>query len=231
MTTLWKQIRSSKIVELNHLHQTSMPVWPTHPKFTRADNETYAAGDGNYNCQIIMGDHCGTHVDAPSHFIEGGKTIEDIDVSQLMGRGLLLDMRHIAPCHTFGVKNIQLWERDFGAIEADDIVIFRTGWHEKWALKPDHSAFLQDWPGLSAEGAAYLIAKGVKVFGTDALSLDAFGNAENPAHLAVLGNDKLIIENLTNLQMLPTHFCFIALPLRIEHGSASPVRAIALIEN
>ena len=90
---------------------------------------------------------------------------------------------------------------------------------------------MEEGPGLSAEGAAYLIAKGVKVFGTDALSLDAFGNAENPAHLAVLGNDKLIIENLTNLQMLPTHFCFIALPLRIEHGSASPVRAIALIEN
>lgn len=177
-----------------------------------------------------MGDHCGTHVDAPSHFIEGGKTIENIDVCQLMGRGLLLDMRHIAPSHTFGVKDIQLWERDFGAIEADDIVIFRTGWHEKWALKPDHSAFLQDWPGLSAEGAAYLIAKGVKVFGTDALSLDAFGNAENPAHLAVLGNDNLIIENLANLEMLPAHFCFLALPLRIERGSASPVWAIAFIE-
>ncbi len=108
MTALWKQIRSSKIVELSHLHQTSMPVWPTHPKFIRADNETYSTGDGNYNCQIIMGDHCGTHVDAPSHFIEGGKTIENIDVCQLMGRGLLLDMRHIAPSHTFGVKDIQL---------------------------------------------------------------------------------------------------------------------------
>ncbi|MGK3126211.1 cyclase family protein [Candidatus Pantoea formicae] len=231
MTHLWTQLRNSKLIELNHLHQVSMPVWPTHPKFTVADNESYQGGDGNYNCQLVMGDHCGTHVDSPSHFIEGGKTIEQIDVRQLIGRGLLLDMRSTAPRTTFGVEEIQKWEQEFGQIEANDIVIFRTGWHEKWALKPEHSAFLQDWPGLSAEGATYLIGKGVQVFGTDALSLDAFGNEGNPVHLEVLGNDKLIIENLANLQLLPPCFTFIALPLRIAHGSASPVRAIALVED
>ncbi|WP_249894649.1 cyclase family protein [Erwinia sp. PK3-005] len=44
------------------------------------------AGDGNYNCQLSLGDHCGTHVDAPAHFIDGGRTIEQIDVQQLTGR-------------------------------------------------------------------------------------------------------------------------------------------------
>ncbi|MDU6435357.1 MAG: cyclase family protein [Pantoea sp.] len=44
------------------------------------ENESYAGGDGNYNCQLLMGDHCGTHVDSPSHFIPQGKTIEQVDV-------------------------------------------------------------------------------------------------------------------------------------------------------
>ncbi|MDU6435358.1 MAG: hypothetical protein E6556_22135 [Pantoea sp.] len=76
-----------------------------------------------------------------------------------------------------------------------------------------------------------LLARGVSVFGTDALSIDAFGSEENPVHQRVLGSDKVIIENLANLSCLPPTFTFIALPLRIERGSASPVRAIALLEH
>jgi arylformamidase len=229
MTALWTALRNSDVVELNHLYQPLMPVWPTHPAFLLGENESYAGGDGNYNCQLVMGDHCGTHVDSPSHFIPDGKTIEQVDVRQLIGRGVLIDVRHVAARATFGIEEIGRWERAHGAIGEDDIVIFHTGWDAKWARRPDQGAFLSDWPGLSAEGAASLIAKGVKVFGTDALSLDAFGSETNPVHQLLLGNDKLIIENLANLARLPPCFTFIALPLRIEKGSASPVRAIALL--
>lgn len=226
---LWTLLSQSELIELNHLYQPRMPVWPTHPKFVLAENESYVGGDGNYNCQLVMGDHCGTHVDSPSHFIPHGKTIEQVDVRQLIGRGIRIDVRHTAPGHTFGEKEITQWESQHGEIGSDDIVIFHTGWDEKWARRPDQAAFLSRWPGLSASGADYLISKGVKVFGTDALSLDAFNSDGNPVHQIVLGSDRLIIENLTNLSRLPPCFTFIALPLRIENASASPVRAIALV--
>lgn len=231
MTPLWTALRNSKVIELNHLYQPLMPVWPTHPKFMLGENESYAGGDGNYNCQLLMGDHCGTHVDSPSHFIPQGKTIEQVDVRQLMGRGVLINVRNVEAGSTFGTEEINRWERENGAIVQDDIVIFHTGWDEKWARRPEQTAFLTGWPGLSAAGAEMLLARGVSVFGTDALSIDAFGSEENPVHQRVLGNDKVIIENLANLSLLPPTFTFIALPLRIERGSASPVRAIALLEH
>lgn len=229
MTELWTQLRNSEVIELNHLYQPLMPVWPTHPKFMLGDNESYAGGDGNYNCQLVMGDHCGTHVDAPAHFIPDGKTIEQVDVRQLIGRGVLIDVRDVAPGSAFGTDEISRWEREHGAINAEDIVIFHTGWDAKWARRPEQTAFLADWPGLSAAGAESLIDRGVNVFGTDALSIDAFDSENNPVHQIVLGSGRIIIENLANLACLPSVFTFIALPLRIEKGSASPVRAIALL--
>lgn len=223
-------LQQHRLIELNHLYEEFMPVWPTHGKFFCSRAEDYVAGDGNYNCQLSLGDHCGTHVDAPVHFIEGGKTIEQIDVRQLTGRGRCLEMSHLAANSDITLPMIKGWEAEHGAIEAGDIVIFRTGYDEKWRCRPHHAEFLADWPGLSGEGADYLIGKGVKVFGTDAMSLDRYSNEAHPAHLAVLGAECLILENLANLKTLPTEFTFIALPLRIKGASASPIRAIALVK-
>lgn len=223
-------LQQHRLIELNHLYEEFMPVWPTHGKFFCSRAEDYVAGDGNYNCQLSLGDHCGTHVDAPVHFIEGGKTIEQIDVRQLTGRGRCLDMSCLAANSDVTLRMIEGWEAEHGAIEAGDIVIFRTGYDEKWRCRPHQAAFLADWPGLSGEGANYLISKGVKVFGTDAMSLDRYSNEAHPAHLAVLGAECLILENLANLKALPTEFTFIALPLRIKGASASPIRAIALVK-
>ncbi len=223
-------LRNSQIVELSHLYEENMPVWPSHPKFIRATAESYAAGDGNYNNQLLMGDHCGTHVDSPAHFIPDGKTIEEIDVRQLLGRGICIDVSSTPAAAEFGISEMQAWEESHGEIAAGDIVIFRTGYHNKWRLRPDHAPFLADWPGLSAAGACWLGEKKVKVVGTDAMSMDAWSNHHYPVHQALLGSDSLIIENLANLDRLPPIFTFIALPLRIAGGSASPVRAIALVE-
>lgn len=186
-------LRQHRLIELNHLYEEFMPVWPTHGKFFCSRAEDYSAGDGNYNCQLSLGDHCGTHVDAPVHFIEGGKTIDEVDLHQLTGRGRCLNMSHLAENADITREMIADWEADNGEILAKDIVIFRTGYDEKWRCRPHQAAFLQNWPGLSGEGAHYLIEKGVTVFGTDAMSLDRFSNAEHPAHLAVLGSDLSLI--------------------------------------
>ncbi|GAA3589830.1 cyclase family protein [Gibbsiella greigii] len=226
---LLNALRHGELIELNHSYEAAMPVWPTHPKFLLADSETYAAGDGNYNNLLQMGDHCGTHVDSPSHFIPTGKTIEQINVRSLIGRGVKIDVSDYPDDSEITVAMIQAWEKSNGDIQADDIVLFLTGHDKKWRLRPDHKPFLSGWSGLSAAGAEYLLAKGVNVIGSDAMSLDAWSNSSYPAHQIILGAGKLIMENLANLDSVPATFIFIALPLRIKGGSASPVRAIALV--
>ncbi|XBS68447.1 cyclase family protein [Acerihabitans sp. KWT182] len=226
---LLNALRNCERVELNHLYESSMPVWPTHPKFVLVDSETYAGGDGNYNNLLQMGDHCGTHVDSPSHFIPEGKTIEQIDVGQLIGRGVKIDVSDYPDDTEITVAMIQAWEKRNGDIKPNDIVLFRTGHDEKWRPRPHHKPFLSGWSGLSGEGAEYLLGKGVNVIGSDAMSLDAWSNSSYPSHQIILGAGKLIMENLANLDKVPEIFIFIALPLRVKGGSASPVRAIALI--
>ena len=124
---------------------------------------------------------------------------------------------------------ITAWEATYGPIQAGDIVMFDVGYARHWGLKPAYAPFMSDWPGLSGEGAEYLVKRKVKAVGTDAMALDAFGQDAAPAHAALLGNEVLIIENLTNLDKIKDFCLFIALPLKIKGGSGSPIRAIALI--
>jgi kynurenine formamidase len=224
-------LNQHRLIELSHVYEEGMPVWPGDGRFFMSSAETFAAGDGNYNCQLSLGDHCGTHIDAPAHFIPGGKSIDKVDIRQLTGRGRCLDMTHLPQNSAITRATIVDWEGRYGEIAAKDIVLFHTGYDKKWRCRPDHTAFMNGWPGLSARGADYLLGKGVTVFGTDAMSLDDAGSKDYPAHQAILSAGGLIVESLANLYSLPTAFTFIALPLRIKGGSASPVRAVALVQD
>ena len=89
--------------------------------------------------------------------------------------------------------------------------------------------FLKDWPGLSAEAAELLVERGVRLAATDCLSIDRFTSADFPAHNVLLRADMLIGENFANLDKLPPWSFLVALPLPMENGTGSPVRAIAFI--
>lgn len=219
-----------RLIELSHVYEERMPVWPGDGRFFLSRAEEFAAGDGNYNCQLSLGDHCGTHIDAPVHFMPQGESIDQVDICQLTGRGRCLDMAHLVQNGQITSGIIKNWETSHGEIAAKDIVLFRTGYDKKWRSRPDHKEFMSGWPGLSGEAARYLLDKGVTVFGTDSMSLDSADSVDYPAHQAILGANGLIIESLANLYSLPTVFTFIALPLRLKGASASPVRAIALVE-
>lgn len=219
------------VIDLSHPLEQDMPVWPTHPRFFQNEIESYHRGDDSYLNQLTLGEHCGTHVDAPIHFVAGGKSIDEVDVLQLFGQALKIDMSGVPANGTLGREGIERWEQENREIQPGDIVLFYSGYEHRWALRPNQQPFLCDWPGLSREAAAYLVAKGIKAVGTDVMTIDAFVHDGYPAHDVFLNNEVLIIENLTNLQQLPAQFIFMALPLKIKHGSASPIRAIALLEH
>ena len=83
---------------------------------------------------------------------------------------------------------------------------------------------------MDKSSSKYLLNKKIAAVGTDTLGLDCSGSTAIPAHTIFLVNNILIMENLTNLDSLPTRFNFIAIPLKIKKGTASPLRALAFIE-
>jgi kynurenine formamidase len=219
-----------RIVDLSHTLETGMPAWPTQARYSSVVYESYDQGDGALHSGITLSEHTGTHIDAPKHFIKGALSIDNLPPDTVIGRGYTIDATFLSPGALLSASEIQAFEEANVPIEKGDIVMIRFGWDEKYRIQPDSGEYLKDWPGLAADGAAYLLSKGVKVVGCDALSIDAYGNTGDPCHHLLLGKDVPIIENITNLALLPVLSFVIGLPNKFKDGSGSPIRLIALVE-
>lgn len=217
-------------IDLTHVMKEGMPVWPTHPPFCQEVVESYDRGDIACNHALCLSEHSGTHFDAPLHFVRGGKSIADIQPHQFFGRMATVGAKDCAPCEAVDVARIRAFEVEHGPIEPGDAVFFHFGWDRYWDDPHQQKQFLSDWPGLSLEASEFLQDRGVRLVGSDCLSIDCYDSKHFPAHNILLGADILIGENFANLGQLPPYCFLAALPLPISGGSGSPVRAVALVK-
>ena len=198
------------------------------------------AGPAWYWNNITTGEHTGTHLDAPIHWITGK---DGADVSQLPARRLIaptavLDFAAETaadPNFLLELKHITAWQDKHGPLPSGGWLLYRTGWS---ARAHDEAAFLNGGatPGISVECAKWLAEKapvlgvGVETVGTDAGAAHSF-DPPFPCHSFLLGADKYGLTQLQNLRHLPpTGAVVIAAPLPIVAGSGSPARVLALVE-
>lgn len=160
--------------------------------------------------------HVGTHMDAPLHMVDGGAYICDIPLAHFKGRGHLIDAR--------GKNSIS---EDFLSglpINKGDIVLVWTDWSRKFR-QPD---YFDNYPIIAEEFAQRLVILGVSLLGLDTPSPDT---DPFPVHRILLGNNVLIVENLTNLDALGAldpGFDIHAYPVKYKADGA-PVRVVAEI--
>lgn len=219
-------------VDLTHTLEEGVPSVPSHARYGHTLYESTGRGDVATHYRVTMGEHTGTHIDAPLHFIPEGDAhydIADVPLNRLAGRAATIDVSDYGPGETVPVEVIEAWEDDHGEIVPDDRVLFRFGWDRYWDTGAEGQEFLEGWPGLSEKAAEYLTDSGVALVGCDTLAIDASGNEEFPAHYELLGTETYIVENLTNLEELPAFSLLFTFPLKIENGSGSPIRAVAVV--
>jgi kynurenine formamidase len=223
---------ASEIVDLSRRLEEGIPTYPTHPKYFQM--RWCSLGDPARMNQLVLGEHSGTHLDAPAHFVElgrpGYRTIDEIPLNRFLGRAVKLSFGPFEASNAMiPVSEIRDWERRNLAIEADDVVLIDFGWGHRWAAGPNGFSYLDRWPGLSREAAEYLAGKKVKLVGTDCISLDPGDGGESlAAHYTLLPEGILILENVCNLAQINVVSFFMALPLRVGGGTGSPVRAVAV---
>lgn len=225
-------LTSCDVIDLSRTLEENIPSVPTHAKFGRAVYESYDYGDIALHSRLTLSEHTGTHMDAPSHFIREGKAhygIDQVALEKVFGRAAFIDASDLPANDLLTADRLQDWERENGELRTGDIVLIRFGWDSLWGVKPEGSGFLKDWPGLGQDAAEYLVEKGAYAVGTDAMAIDSYSAQDYPAHYTLLGNEVLIIENLNNLSQLPPFSLFLAFPLKVKDGSASPVRAVAFV--
>lgn len=208
-----------KIIDLTHILEENMPVYPGTASPHFISNCTLTE-HGFAELFIQMQTHTGTHLDAPAHIVQGGKSLSDFDAGFFCGVGLVF------PLSLQEEINFRTFRKNSELIAQADFILLHTQWDRHWA-KPE---YFKDFPVPSKELIHQLLSFNLKGLGIDAISIDPVGSNELPNHHIWLGSNRVIIENLTNLDLLPkTLFEFFCLPLPIIQGDGSPVRAIARV--
>lgn len=223
-----------RLVDLTRRLEPGIPSYPTHPKYFQM--RWCSLGDPAEMNQLVLGEHTGTHIDAPSHFVPDGsparRHIDELSLSGFLGRALTMRFGPFEPRDEMVTRaDIEAWEEKHTRVQLGDIVLIDFQWAHRWALVPAGFPFLERWPGLSRDAAEYLRDQGARVVGTDCISLDPGdgGAGELAAHYTLLPAGVPIMENVGNLDQLPDESFVIALPLPIANGTGSPTRAVALV--
>lgn len=218
----------SEIIDLSILIENNMIYYPEDPEPEISKYITLEK-DGCRVMKLNIGTHTGTHMDAPAHFIKDGDTIDNIDLKNCVGKAVVVHLTNLKPCYEIVPEDFNKFEKD---IKNSSIVLFNTG----WIHKANTEEFYKH-PYISKSAAEYLKNLGIKAVGVDMLNVDKtciegeqYTESSIASHNVFLGNNILIVENLTNLEKLRTTGSTVMfLPLKIKDGDGSPVRAVAFV--
>ena len=217
-----------EMIDLSRVIYDGMPKIPVLPDVHVQRCLSLEKGHPLNVTEISLACHAGTHVDAPVHIIDNGKSIEEIPLENFVGPGAVI------PVKKRGGEEVTARDlEDSGVpVSRGDILMLFTGWDEKFE-SPDYNIH----PYLSIDAAEWIVGKGVKLLGIDCITVDLptpmrQKGFEYPVHRILLGNGVLIAENVANLgKVAGKKSRILALPLKVKGSDAGHARIIAEILN
>ena len=237
------KIDPARLIDLSHPFGPSTIYWPTAEPF-KLQRVAYGRTPAGYwyvANNISMAEHGGTHMDAPIHFAEGRITADEVPLRNCIAPAVVIDVRDAAANdrdYRLTVDDLRAWERKHGRITPGAIVIMNSGWSKRW---PDKLTYLGTekpmdvanlhFPGFSKEAAEFLLTqRDIAALAVDTASIDYGQSKDFIVHQVLMRRNKPAFENVANVDKLPPNGAtFIALPLKIEQGSGSPTRIVAIL--
>lgn len=190
-----------------------LPVYPGDPRVLVEPALALEKGDGANVCRITLAGHSGTHVDAPSHMLAHGATLDAVPLSLLMGRALVADLRGAAEIGPRQLEGLPLRGEERLLLKTDNSLL--------WGLP----GFRTEYVSLSSEGAEFLLQAGIRLVGIDYLSIESYAG-DGSVHRALLGAGVVILEGLDLSPVEGGVYELLCLPLRIPGGDGAPARAV-----
>lgn len=236
------QAASTDLIDLTYPFDSKTIYWPTEKGFSLKKFFYGLTPKGYFYSayHYCAPEHGGTHIDAPRHFSKEGLAVDQLPVSQFMGPAVVIDVQKQVEQnrdYAITVEDIKNFEKHYRPLNAQDIVIFRTGWGQYWGDKKKYLGTDKfgdvkhlHFPGISKEAAQYLVDHKVKAIGLDTPSLDPGVCTEFWAHRIILPANLYGIENVANSNVLPpVGATLIVAPMKIAGGSGAPSRLYALM--
>lgn len=232
-------------VDLTHDFGDETVYWVTAEPFKRTTVFEGQNPAGFYYSayDFSAAEHGGTHIDAPIHFAEGKMTVDQIEISRLIGPGIKIDVSEKAARdrdYQITVADLEAWESANRRIPEDCIILLQTGFASRW---PDKKTYLGTdqkgpeavkdlhFPGLHPDAATWLVKnRKFKAIGLDTASIDYGQSTKFESHVALMTNNIPAFENVADMNRLPaTGFLVFAFPMKIKGGSGGPLRIAALL--
>lgn len=197
----------------------AMPVYPGDPGVEIRQSAAIADGDAANVSLLHFGAHTGTHVDAPSHFIEGASKVDAMPLDALVGTARVIEMPNDVDAITASHLSAQ-------PIEGATRILFKTRSSAFWS--DTASGFRQDFTYIEPDAARALVQSGVRLVGIDYLSVEKFKSGQHETHTILLSSGIVIIEGLDLREVAAGDYELICLPLKITGGTGdgAPARAI-----
>jgi len=241
-----------RVIDLSHTLSPDFPALQLPPEFgqvwafkseriSRYDEAGPAWYWNNFSC----GEHTGTHFDAPAHWVTGkdfpNNTVDTIEARRFIGPAVVVDASAEVATNDdwlLTVDFLKAWEDRHGRIPAGAWLLFRTDWSKRISNPASFVNMREDGahtPGPTAEAVQWLIKeRDVRGFGVETINTDAGQSygwpIAHPCHTFMHGADKFGLQCLRNLDQLPpTGAVIVAAPLKIQAGSGSPLRVLALV--
>jgi arylformamidase len=213
----WGEAPRSSWIDISIPFRDRMVHWPGDPEPRIVRLKDRNAGDPTSLMDMHFIDHAGTHIDAPLHFIPGGKTIDQMPVNATMGRARVIEIKNR--------EKITVEEIDPYSIRRGERILFKTRNSEE-CYKTDE--FVEDYVYFSTEVARYLVERGIRAVGLDYLSIGSVKEDQNlkDTHEILLRAGVYIIESINLTGVKPGRYELVCLPLLLEKGDAGPARAI-----
>jgi kynurenine formamidase len=205
-----------------------MTVWNDHDEIKRAGNTSFTSKA----LYLSLSDHAGSHVDAPCHFnpAPDAASIDQVPLEDFYTEAVCLDLSQVALKHQITVAELEAAEKAAGIdIRKRDTVLIHMGVNARLFGTP---GYLHDFPGLHVDAVHWLADKGIVAFGVEAISPAPEGEPNFLAHMACAERGITHMECLWNLEAVvgKGRFRFIGFPLKIRGGTASPIRAVAVLD-
>jgi len=207
------------IHDISLMISPNLPTWPGDPPLELEQIQSMDRGDHDNVTKISSSVHLGTHVDAPHHFLNHSRTVEQLPLDVLTG-----------PCYVVqlpdGVEAITAEVLDRTEITSEmKRVLFGTRNSHLWAR--GESKFQTDFVAITEDGAEWLVERGVQLVGVDYLSVAPYGDSV-PTHTVLLKAGIVIVEGLNLANVMRGFYDLYCLPLKIAGCDGAPARAILI---
>lgn len=190
-----------------------MVVYAGDPPVEVAPAADIERGDPANVSRLALGSHTGTHVDAPRHFLPGGRGVDGLALDVLLGPARVVE----CPAGPVDARAVAS-----AGLGAEQRVLFKTANSGLWR----RDGFVRDYQALTLDAARTLVAAGVLLVGIDYLSVEAFGAPGHPVHRCLLEAEVVVLEGLDLAAIAPGRYELACLPLRIRDGDGAPARVL-----